>query len=163
MTHPLRLNDPERQCRPQGYRDDVVLRPRGAGVPGDVPVRRLWGEHHLPARARAGLQMSSDAQGAGTMITGAMVTGAMVAGTMVTGPMGAGTMVMGPMVTGPMVPATMVPCYHATGYHVKGYHGNKFQGFLLPLQPAPWLHLTGKQTGSILFLQGCFDILKKVS
>uniref|UniRef100_A0A3P8NW07 Transmembrane protein 106B n=1 Tax=Astatotilapia calliptera TaxID=8154 RepID=A0A3P8NW07_ASTCA len=34
---------------------NVLLWPHGAGLPGDVPVCGLWGEHHLVARACAGL------------------------------------------------------------------------------------------------------------
>ena len=36
---------------PQSYRDDDLLWPCGAGLAGDVPVRGLWREHHLPASA----------------------------------------------------------------------------------------------------------------
>lgn len=39
----------------QGDGDDIILRPRGAGLPGGVPVRGLWGKHHLLAWAYAGL------------------------------------------------------------------------------------------------------------
>lgn len=55
----------------QGDGYHVVLRPRGAGLPGDVPVCGLWGEHHLLAWACAGLPVkeAKEAQASNTAVT----------------------------------------------------------------------------------------------